>query len=122
VVNADRAPVFITIRGPQAIPAGLEARPAREIIGGRIPPSALEAHRSYPEQEMTKVQIDFHLQHPLDDELMTRIAGAYSIYGIQKITLAPSQDRLTVEYDATRLRSAEVHAALTRAGIPAAPK
>ncbi len=72
--------------------------------------------------EMTKVQIKFHLQHALDDELMTRIAGAYSIYGIQKIKLAPSKDSLTVEYDATRLRPAEVYAALTRAGIPAGPK
>lgn len=71
---------------------------------------------------MTRVQIDFQLQHPLDDELMTRIAGAYSIYGIQKIRLAPSADGLMVEYDATRLRPAEVHAALTRAGIPVAPK
>jgi hypothetical protein len=71
---------------------------------------------------MTKVQIDFPLQHALSDELLTRIAGAYSIYGIQKIRLAPSQDSLTVEYDATRLRPAEVHAALTHAGIPVAPK
>jgi len=72
--------------------------------------------------EMTKVQIDFQLQHTLDDELMTRLGKAYSIYGIQKINLAPSEDSLTVEYDATRLRPAEVHAALTRAGIPVAPK
>jgi allophanate hydrolase subunit 1 len=72
--------------------------------------------------QMTKVQIGFHLQHALDDELMTRIARAYSLYGIQKITLAPSEDSLTVEYDATRLRPAEVHAALTRSGIPVAPK
>ncbi|MGA2132703.1 MAG: hypothetical protein ABSH50_10450 [Bryobacteraceae bacterium] len=71
---------------------------------------------------MTKVQIDFQLQHPLNDELMTRIARAYSIYGIQKIRLAPSQDSLTVEYDATRLRPAEVQSALTRSGIPVAAK
>lgn len=71
---------------------------------------------------MTKVQIDFQLQHALNDELMTRIAGAYSIYGIQKIKVAPSADSLSVEYDATRLRPAEVHAALTRAGIPVLPK
>jgi len=70
---------------------------------------------------MTRVQIDFRLQHALDDELMTRLADAYSIYGIQKIHLAPSQDSLTVEYDATRLRPAEVQAALARAGIPVAP-
>jgi hypothetical protein len=67
---------------------------------------------------MTKVQIDFHLQHALDDELMMRLAKAYSLYGIQKISLAASEDRLSVEYDATRLRPAEVHAALTRVGIP----
>lgn len=67
---------------------------------------------------MTKVQIDFQLQHTLDDELMTRIAKAYSIYGIQKISVGQSQEGLTVEYDATRLRPAEVHAALTRVGIP----
>jgi hypothetical protein len=72
--------------------------------------------------EMTRVQIDFQLQHALDDELMKRIADAYSIYGIQKISLTPSQDGLMVEYDATRLRPAEVHAALMRAGIPATPK
>ncbi len=71
---------------------------------------------------MTKVHIDFPLQHSLDDELMKRIAGAYSIYGIQRISLAPSQDRIMVEYDATRLRPAEVHSALSRAGIPVAPK
>ena len=53
---------------------------------------------------------------------MTRLGKAYSIYGIQKINLAPSEDSLTVEYDATRLRPAEVHAALTRAGIPVATK
>jgi allophanate hydrolase subunit 1 len=76
----------------------------------------------YAGLKMTKVQIDFHLQHALDDELMKRIAGAYSSYGIQKISLAPSRDSLTVEYDATRLRPAEVHAALTRVGIPVEQK
>jgi len=71
---------------------------------------------------MTKVEIEFPLQHALDDELMSRVAKAYSIYGIQKIRLAASQDSLRVEYDATRLRPAEVHAALSRVGIPVAAK
>jgi hypothetical protein len=71
---------------------------------------------------MTKVQIHFGLERPLDDELMTRIAYVYSIYGIQKIQVAPSLDSLTVEYDATRLRPAEVQFALASAGIPIAPK
>lgn len=71
---------------------------------------------------MTKVQIDFQLQHALDDETMTRMSKAYSIYGIQKIHLAPSQDSLTVEYDATRLRAAEVYAALSGLGVPVLQK
>ena len=71
---------------------------------------------------MTKVQIHFSLERPLDDALMTRIAGVSSIYGIQKVTLAPSQDGLTVEYDASRLRPPEVQHALASAGIPIAPK
>ena len=71
---------------------------------------------------MTKVQIQFRLERPLDDALMSRIAKAYSIYGIQKIVMEPSQDGLTVEYDATRLRPAEVQSALAGAGIPVAPK
>ncbi len=71
---------------------------------------------------MTKVQIQFQLQRPLDEHAMKRIADACSIYGIQKIRLAPSLDSLTVEYDATRLGPAEVHAALANAGIPAVQK
>jgi hypothetical protein len=67
---------------------------------------------------MTKVQMRFRLQRPLDDALLSRIADTYSIYGIQKIRVNPSLDGLTVEYDATRLRPAEVESALATAGIP----
>ena len=70
---------------------------------------------------MTKVQIRFQLQRPLDDAAFARISDAYAIYGIQKIQVAPSLDGLTVEYDATRLRPAEVEAALASAGIPVEP-
>jgi allophanate hydrolase subunit 1 len=67
---------------------------------------------------MTRVQIHFRLQKPLDETLLTRISDTYSRYGIQKVQVAPSMDSLTVEYDATRLRPAEVEAALARAGLP----
>lgn len=70
---------------------------------------------------MTKVQTRLRLQRPLDDALLPRIADAYAIYGIQKIRVEPSLDSLLVEYDATRLRPAEVHAALASVGIPLAP-
>jgi len=67
---------------------------------------------------MTRVQIHFRLQKPLDEPQLARIADAYSLYGIQKVRVAPSLDSLTVEYDATRLRPAEVEAALAGAGLP----
>jgi hypothetical protein len=71
---------------------------------------------------MTKVQVHFHLERPLDEASMTKLSNASSIYGIQRISVAPTLDGLTVEYDATRLRVPEVHAALAAAGIPVAPK
>ena len=67
---------------------------------------------------MTKIDIRFRLQRPLDDAMLERIARAHAIYGFQKIQVAPTLDSLLVEYDATRLRPAEVEAALTGAGIP----
>jgi len=70
---------------------------------------------------MTKVQIRFRLQKPLDELLLSRISDAYAIYGIQRIQLDPAGERLTVEYDATRLRPAEVESALENAGIPVEP-
>lgn len=67
---------------------------------------------------MTKVQIRFTLQKPLEESAYHRIAAAHAIYGIQRITVAPSLREITVEYDATRLRPAEVEAALAGSGIP----
>ena len=70
---------------------------------------------------MTKIQIRFQLQKPLDDTLLARISDAHSLYGIQKVKVAPTLDSLFVEYDATRLRPAEVESALAGAGIPVTP-
>jgi hypothetical protein len=70
---------------------------------------------------MTTVQVQIRLQRPLDDASLTRLAGAFSIYGIQKIRLGSVPDSLLVEYDATRLRPAEVRSALAQAGIAVAP-
>jgi len=67
---------------------------------------------------MTKVQIHFRLQKPLDAILLQRVAEAHSLYGIHHVKVAPSLDNLMVEYDATRLKPAEVEQALTGAGIP----
>ena len=61
----------------------------------------------------------FRLRQPLDDASMAKLADASAIYGIQKVKLGA--DTLMVEYDGTRMRPAEVEAALARAGIAAEP-
>ena len=66
---------------------------------------------------MTKIQVNFRLPQPLSDESLAKLSSTTAIYGIQKIKLAPDQASLMVEYDATRMRPAEVEAALARAGI-----
>lgn len=71
---------------------------------------------------MTKVQIRFRIEKPLDEMLLARIADAHALYGIHRVQLDPSMQSLTVEYDATRLRPAEVEAAIAGAGIPIAPQ
>lgn len=67
---------------------------------------------------MTKVQIRFRLQKPLSDAMLARLSDTTALYGIQKIKIDPALDGLMVEYDATRLRPAEVESALAGAGIP----
>jgi hypothetical protein len=67
---------------------------------------------------MTKVQRHFTLARPLDEALMQQIADAHSIYGIERIQIAPSRADLLVEFDATRLRANDVEMALLRGGIP----
>jgi hypothetical protein len=67
---------------------------------------------------MTRVQMNFRLLKPLDDAMMKRLSNESTLYGIQHVKLNPSLDGLMVEYDASRLRPAEVEAAITGAGIP----
>lgn len=67
---------------------------------------------------MTKVQATYELTRPLDDAALDGVSKATSIYGIYYVKLSPSLDRVTVEYDATRLKPEHVPAALHRIGIP----
>jgi hypothetical protein len=70
---------------------------------------------------MTKVEIHFRLLKPLDDITMNRLSDANALYGINRIQVLPSLDGLTVEYDASRLRAADVEAALASAGVSVQP-
>ena len=70
---------------------------------------------------MTKVQLRYELLRPLDETLLKRISGAHGIYGFHRIQVEPSLDKITVEYDASRLTRNGVEAKLHGAGIPVKP-
>ncbi|MGE5646423.1 MAG: hypothetical protein ACM336_11590 [Acidobacteriota bacterium] len=67
---------------------------------------------------MTKVQVHFELERPLDEELLLALAAAHGVYGMSRIVPSPDLRRLTVDYDATRLSPYDVEAVLRRCGIP----
>lgn len=68
---------------------------------------------------MTKVDLTFPLLHQLDDlKLLDAINRVHGVYGMQKVVLAQTMDKLFVEYDATRLNPLEVEATLQRFGLP----
>jgi hypothetical protein len=68
---------------------------------------------------LTKVQIHFRLERPVDDEaLMFAVRDAQAVYGIERVLLSPSLDAIMVEYDASRLRATDIEAILRRKGLP----
>jgi hypothetical protein len=67
---------------------------------------------------MTKVQLEYDLERPLTDTDAAGVADVHSWYGMQRVKLAPSLDKLQVEYDASRLTEEDVEAVLVRFGLP----
>jgi allophanate hydrolase subunit 1 len=67
---------------------------------------------------MTKVQLEYELHRPLTDADEKAIRDVHSQYGMQRVQLAPSLDKLCVEYDASRLTEQDVEATLARLGLP----
>jgi hypothetical protein len=67
---------------------------------------------------MTKVQLDYTLLRKLDDDDAEAIGNVHSYYGIQKIRIAPTLDRLSVDYDATRMTPSDLDTVLVNYGIP----
>ena len=67
---------------------------------------------------MTKVQLAYDLIRPLTDADSSKLADVHSQYGIYKVQLEPSMDKLAVEYDASRLSEQDMEAVLQRFGLP----
>jgi len=71
---------------------------------------------------MTKVTLHYDLARKLTEEDFANIAAVHSVYGMVRVQLAPSLDKITVDYDASRLMKDDVEAALARFGIPVAQR
>ena len=54
--------------------------------------------------------------------MMEQIARVHGVYGIQRVSLAESMDKLTIDYDATRMSPLEVETVLRKAGLPVAAR
>jgi copper chaperone CopZ len=67
---------------------------------------------------MTKVTLHYDLSRPLADDDYASIAALHSTYGIARVQVAPSLDKITVDYDASRLLKKDVEAVLARHGVP----
>jgi hypothetical protein len=67
---------------------------------------------------MTKVTLHYDLTRSLGDEDLENIARVHATYGMLRVQVAPSLDKITVDYDASRLMRKDVEAVLASHGIP----
>ncbi len=67
---------------------------------------------------MTKVTLHYNLERPLTDDDLPGISNVHSTYGMARVQVAPSLDKIMVDYDASRLKKSDVEAELLRHGIP----
>ena len=67
---------------------------------------------------MTKVTLHYDLTRPLADDDLANIANVHSTYGMARVQVAPTLDKITVDYDASRLTKKDMEAVLARHAIP----
>jgi len=67
---------------------------------------------------MTKILLQYELMRKATDEDAEAISKAHSVYGILLVRLSSTLDRITVEYDASRLSEKDVESWLVRLGVP----
>ena len=67
---------------------------------------------------MTKVTLHYDLSRPLGDDDFSNIAAIQSVYGIERVQPSAALDKITVDYDASRLMKKDVEATLARHGLP----
>ena len=67
---------------------------------------------------MTKVTLHYDLSRPLGNDDYSNIAALHSVYGMVRVQPNVALDKLTIDYDASRLMKKDVEATLARFGMP----
>jgi hypothetical protein len=71
---------------------------------------------------MTLLEITYELHSSLTCEQLQRLGEFANTYGLRRFRVDEKQHRLTLEYDASRLRETQVAHVLGKAGIPIVQK
>ncbi len=69
---------------------------------------------------MTLVEVTYELQAPLGTDQLRKLGEFANTYGLRRFRVDNAQNRLSFEYDASRLKETEVAQVLRRAAIPVA--
>ena len=67
---------------------------------------------------MTKVTLHYDLTRALGDDDFPNVAALHSVYGIVRVQPDAALDKITVDYDASRMMKKDVEATLARYGVP----
>jgi hypothetical protein len=67
---------------------------------------------------MTKVTLHYDLARPLTEPELGCVADLPSIFGIARVQVAPTLDKIVVDYDASRMMKTDVESVLHRHGLP----
>jgi len=64
------------------------------------------------------MEITYQLQSPLQPEQLRALGSFANTYGLRRFRVDEKNNRVSFEYDASRLRETEVAHVLRQAGIP----
>lgn len=67
---------------------------------------------------MTKVELHYDLVRKLEDADADAVARVHGYFGVLKVKIANTLDKISVDYDATRLSRNDLENALLRYGVP----
>lgn len=67
---------------------------------------------------MTKVTLHYDLSRALTEPELGSVADLPSTYGLERVQVNPGLDKITVDYDASRMMKTDVESVLHRHGLP----